>query len=112
MVDSFKKLTQAVPLRKIDSLIVARAFVEKCVFRYGIQTEVLSENGSQFESKFFEGCDNPSASPKSSPAHTTLRPMVRQKYSTGKSLKYSNYSYAITKNIGMCTLRHLLTRIT
>ena len=53
ITDRFTKLTQAVPLRKINALNVAIAFVEHWVFKYGPPRTLISDNGRQFASKFF-----------------------------------------------------------
>ena len=54
MTDRFTKLTQVVPLRTITALSVATAFVEHWVFKYGPPQTLVSDNGSQFASKFFQ----------------------------------------------------------
>ena len=52
--DRYSKLTRTVPLRDIKSVTIARAFCEHWVFQYGPPTYVLSDNGGQFTSKFFQ----------------------------------------------------------
>ena len=54
ITDRFTKLTQVVPLRTITALNVANAFVEHWVFKYGPPETLISDNGSQFASKFFQ----------------------------------------------------------
>lgn len=51
--DRFTKLTQAIPLRLIDSYTVARSFAEEWVFKYGAPESVVTENGSQFTTELF-----------------------------------------------------------
>lgn len=55
ITDRLTKMTQAIPLRRIHALSVAVAFEEHWIFKYGTPHEVLSDNGSQFTSKFFSG---------------------------------------------------------
>ena len=54
MSDRFSKLTQVVPLRRIDAYTVAVAFVEAWVFKYGPPKTGISDNGKQFAAKFFQ----------------------------------------------------------
>ena len=54
MTDRFTKLTQVVPMKKITAQHVAIAFVEHWVFKYGPPKTLLSDNGSNFASKFFQ----------------------------------------------------------
>lgn len=44
--DRFKKLTQDIPLRRIDALTTAVSFTEKRVLRYVVTNTMLSDNGS------------------------------------------------------------------
>ena len=53
MTDRFSKLTRTVPLRTISAYLVARAFCDHWVFAYGPPRYVLTDNGTQFTSKFF-----------------------------------------------------------
>ena len=53
MTESFSKLTRTVPLRTISAYLVARAFCDHWVFAYGSPRYVLTDNGTQFTSKFF-----------------------------------------------------------
>ena len=50
----FSKLTQVVPLRNITAYHVAIAFCTHWVFKYGPPRTLLSDNGPQFASKFFQ----------------------------------------------------------
>ena len=54
IADRFTKLTQVVPLKKITALTVSVAFVEHWVYKYGPPKLLLSDNGGQFASKFFQ----------------------------------------------------------
>jgi transposase InsO family protein len=49
----FLKLTRTVPLRTITALVVAKAFCDAWVFSYGPTRYLLTENGTQFNAKFF-----------------------------------------------------------
>ncbi|CDF38390.1 unnamed protein product [Chondrus crispus] len=52
--DQFPKMTRAIPLKSITSMTVARAFVENWIYPYGPPAYLLSDNGGQFASKFFQ----------------------------------------------------------
>lgn len=52
--DSFSKLAQAIPLRKMDSYTVARALVENWIFIYGTPETVLTDNGAECSSNVFD----------------------------------------------------------
>ena len=54
ITDRFSKLTRTVPLKRITAATVATAFVHHWVFTYGPPIKLLSDNGSQFTSKFFQ----------------------------------------------------------
>ena len=54
--DRFTKLVRTIPLRTITSLAVAQAFCYHWVFVYGMPKTLLSDNGTQFSSKFFQAC--------------------------------------------------------
>ena len=54
ITDCFTKLTQVIPLRRIDKYTVAVAFVEAWIFKYGPPKTVISDNGKQFAAKFFQ----------------------------------------------------------
>lgn len=54
ITDRFTKLTQIVPLRTITAEAVAAAFVIHWVFKYGTPKQTLTDNGSQFASKFMQ----------------------------------------------------------
>ena len=51
--DRFSKLTEVVPIRRIEACTVAVAFVEAWVFKYGPPKTLISDNGKQFAAKFF-----------------------------------------------------------
>ena len=53
ITDRFSKLTRTVPLRTITAMVVAKAFCESWVFSYGAPRYVLTDNGTQFNAKFF-----------------------------------------------------------
>ena len=54
ITDRFTKLTQVIPLRRIDAYTVAVAFVEAWIFKYGPPKTLISDNGKQFAAKFFQ----------------------------------------------------------
>ncbi|CDF40838.1 unnamed protein product [Chondrus crispus] len=53
ITDRFSKLTQVVALRTITAHTVAVAFCDSWVFKYGVPRTLLSDNGPQFNAKFF-----------------------------------------------------------
>ena len=71
MMDRFTKLTQFVPLRRITAAVIAAAFFQHLVFKYGAPKETLTDNGSQFASKFVRETCKYWASATPSPARTT-----------------------------------------
>ena len=63
ITDRFTKLTQVIPLRRIDAYTVAVAFVEDWIFKYGPPKTLISDNGKKFEAKFFQAvCSLPGLS--------------------------------------------------
>ena len=54
VTDRFTKLSQVAPLRRVTALIVARVFCEMWIYKYGPPKTLLSDNGRQFTSKFFQ----------------------------------------------------------
>ena len=54
ITDRFSKLVRTVPLKRITAADIAKAFVTHWVFIYGPPVKVLSDNGKQFTSKFFQ----------------------------------------------------------
>ena len=52
ITDRFTKLVKVVPLRSSKGLTVAQAFVDNWVFNLGPPKTILTDNGSQFRSKF------------------------------------------------------------
>ena len=50
----FSKLARAIPLARITSASVVRALLESWIYPYGLPSMILSDNGVQFTSKFFE----------------------------------------------------------
>jgi len=55
IVDGFSKMTRAIPLERIDAEIIAAAFLDYLGAAYGLPATVLSDNGPQFRSTFFQG---------------------------------------------------------
>jgi Integrase zinc binding domain len=53
--DRFSKLTRTVPLLTLTALGVAKAFCDAWVFSYGPPRYLLTDNGTQFNSKFVLG---------------------------------------------------------
>jgi len=53
--DLFTKLTRAIPLREATALTVASAFIDTWVAAYGIPDSVLTENGPQIASVYYQG---------------------------------------------------------
>ena len=54
ITDRFSKMVQTAPLRPITADAVAKAFCEAWVFKFGPPTLLLSDNGGQLTSKFFQ----------------------------------------------------------
>ena len=54
LTDRFTKLTQVIPLRRIDAYTAAVAFAEHYILKYGPPKTLISDNGKQFASKFFQ----------------------------------------------------------
>ena len=54
ITDRFSKLVRTVPLKRITAASVAKAFIQHWVFAYGSPCSVLSDNGKQFTSRFFQ----------------------------------------------------------
>jgi len=55
IVDRFSKMSRAIPLQRIDAETIAAAFLDNWVAAYGPPATVLSDNGPQFRSTFFQG---------------------------------------------------------
>ena len=55
IVDRFSKMTRAIPLQRIDAESIAAAFLDYWVAAYGPPATVLSDNGPQFRSTYFQG---------------------------------------------------------
>jgi len=55
IVVRFSKMTRAIPLQRIDAETIAAAFLDTWVAAYGPPATVLSDNGPQFRSTFFQG---------------------------------------------------------
>ena len=53
MIDRFSRWPEAVPLADISAEMVARAFYNQWISRYGAPAYITSDQGSQFESEFF-----------------------------------------------------------
>jgi transposase InsO family protein len=52
--DRYTKVSRTVPLRTVMTLSVARAFVDKWVYLYGLPVSLLTDKGPQFTAKFFQ----------------------------------------------------------
>jgi len=55
IVDRFSKMTRAIHFERIDAETIAAAFLDYWVATYGPLATVLSDNGPQFRSTFFQG---------------------------------------------------------
>jgi len=55
IVDRFSKMTRAIPLQRIHAETIAGSFLDYWVAKYGPSATVLSDNGPQFSSTFFQG---------------------------------------------------------
>jgi len=53
--DRFTKVTRAIPLLDATALTVSSAFMDACVAAYGIPDSVLTDNGPQFASFYYQG---------------------------------------------------------
>jgi len=53
--DRFTKMTRAIPLRDATALTVSSAFNDTWVAAYGIPDSVLTDNGPQFASVYYQG---------------------------------------------------------
>jgi RNase H-like domain found in reverse transcriptase/Integrase zinc binding domain/Integrase core domain len=56
VADRFTKLVRTVPLKSITTMSIANAFCHHWIFVYGPPKTLLSDNGTQFNSKFFQAC--------------------------------------------------------
>jgi transposase InsO family protein len=56
IADRFSKLVRTIPLTTITTFTVASALYHHWVFVYGAPRLLLSDNGTQFNSKFFQAC--------------------------------------------------------
>jgi transposase InsO family protein len=54
IADRFSKVTRVAPLSDITAETVATAFFNKWITVYGVPLLLLSDNGSQFASRFFQ----------------------------------------------------------
>jgi transposase InsO family protein len=54
ITDRYSKVTKTVPLRVVTALSAARAFLDHWVYAYGAPLSLLTDNGPQFTSKFFQ----------------------------------------------------------
>ena len=52
--DRYSKLVRTVPLKRITAAHIAQAFVHNWVFVYGPPVRLLSDNGTQFTTRFFQ----------------------------------------------------------
>lgn len=63
ILDRFYKLTQVVPLLKVDAYVVevslketaTTKFVQHLLLKYGVPDNVLIDNGKKFDSELFQG---------------------------------------------------------
>jgi len=53
--DRFTKLTRAIPIRDATALTESSAFIDTWVAAYGIPDSVLTDNGPQFASVYYQG---------------------------------------------------------
>ena len=53
--DRFTKLKRAIPLRNATALTVSSAFIDPWVAAHGIPDSVLTDNGPQFVSVYYQG---------------------------------------------------------
>lgn len=53
MIDRFSRWPEAIPLADISANSVARAFFDGWIARYGVPRTLTSDQGSQFESQYF-----------------------------------------------------------
>ena len=54
ITDRYPKMVRTVPLKNVTAATVATAFCEQWVLHYGSPVRLLSDNGGQFTSKFFQ----------------------------------------------------------
>ena len=54
ITDRFTRLTEVVALRSTTAYTVATAFCDAWVFKYGVPRSLFSDNGPQFNAKFFQ----------------------------------------------------------
>ena len=54
ITDYFSKWAEAVPLANIEACTVAQAFVEQFVSRFGVPSQVHTDQGKQFEAQLFQ----------------------------------------------------------
>ena len=54
MVDSFSNWIEAAPTKTMDAATTARTFIEYYVSRFGVPTQLHSDQGSNFESALFQ----------------------------------------------------------
>ena len=54
VTDCFTKLTQVIPLRRIDAYTVFVAVVEACIFKCGPPKTLIPDNCKQFAANFFQ----------------------------------------------------------
>lgn len=58
ITDPFTKLNRAIRLKGTTSSVLAQAFLNRWVFRYDASVYLFTNNGSNFESRFFESVCN------------------------------------------------------
>lgn len=54
MIDNYSKWVEVVPLTSISAPVVAEAFIENWVYRWGPPVVLHSDKGTQFESNLLE----------------------------------------------------------
>ena len=54
MMDNFSKFVEAVPLSNQEASTVAKALVETVIVRYGVPLQILTDQGTNFESNLFK----------------------------------------------------------
>ncbi len=53
IIDSFSKFTVFIPIKDISAFTVSKAFMEEWIFKYPIPKSVITDKGTQFNSRIF-----------------------------------------------------------